>query len=73
MNHDKAFEAASDLARKLDIPIRMVVDKVTVGDMLPLGPMDRGIRFHSYKGLVHWIDEVNELDDLTAWIQGVVP
>jgi hypothetical protein len=56
----------------LNIPIRKVVEKVTIGDD-PLNPRDPGIRFNSYKGLVHWIDPKDELTDLVAWIQGVLP
>jgi len=72
VNHEKAFGAASNLARDLNIPIRKVVDEVT-GDEAPLSPMDPGIRFNSYKRLVHWIDPEDELADLVVWIQGVVP
>lgn len=72
VNHDKAFRAASDLARDLNIPIHMLVDNVPIGDKDPPSPKDPGIRFNSYKGLVHWIDPVDELADLVTWIQGVV-
>jgi len=72
VDHDMAFTAASNLAQVLNIPIRMVVDEVKP-EKAPLSPKDPGIRFNSYKGLVHWIDPEDELADLVVWIQGVVP
>jgi hypothetical protein len=73
VDHDKAFGAATNLARDLNVPIRMIVDQRTVGDDPPLNPRDAGIQFNSYKGLVHWVDPVNELADLGVWIKDVLP
>ena len=41
--HDRLIKPFETMAQDLDIPIRMIVDEVTIGDHPPLDPQDAGI------------------------------
>lgn len=69
VDHDKAFNAASELALHLDIPIVHLTERAPDSDP----PTEPGIRFRSYASLGHWIDPSDELCDLAAWIRSVLP
>jgi hypothetical protein len=80
INHELAYAAASHLARVLQVPIQLLIDRVPapIGEtetegVRMLNAADPGIRFNRYSGMGHSIDPGNEIADLETWIRMVLP
>ncbi|KAF8995397.1 acyl-protein thioesterase 1 [Cyathus striatus] len=66
-NHSFAVETTKTLANDLSVPFKFSDGKDEEKDS-----QTKGIGFHSYEGLEHWM-KVSELDDLAKWLNTLLP